>query len=366
MTTQVQFSPPGLSETSDLPATILHMNQRFREVAQAIPRTTVADIATLSTAITRLNATVGYTATALNNTVIGYLALPSSATGINLTALGYQALTANTTGFANSGLGSQSLASNTTGFQNFAGGWRALFANTVGNGNTALGNESLTALIDGYTNTAIGITSMVRAISCYNCTALGVDTLQFITTSASHSFTAIGSNALGFGDGGHSSTAVGWRSNTQGGGGIANTSIGLSSLNANLTGTLNFSGGTQSLYSNLGSYNTACGTNVFLNNVSGDRLVGLGFCAGVYELGSDALYIDNQDRGSTAGDKAGAILYGIFNATPASQRLRINATLGIGGAATSTSPLNITGLPTSAAGLASGDVWNSAGTLKVA
>lgn len=42
------------------------------------------------------------------------------------------------------------------------------------------------------------------------------------------------------------------------------------------------------------------------------------------------------------------------------------ASLGINGAPTATSKLNITGLPTSAAGLAAGDVWNNAGVLTIA
>jgi hypothetical protein len=39
--------------------------------------------------------------------------------------------------------------------------------------------------------------------------------------------------------------------------------------------------------------------------------------------------------------------------------------VGIGAASTSTSPLHISGLPTSAAGLATGDVWNNSGVLTI-
>lgn len=39
--------------------------------------------------------------------------------------------------------------------------------------------------------------------------------------------------------------------------------------------------------------------------------------------------------------------------------------IGIGGSATSTSRVNIQGLPTSSAGLSSGDLWNDAGTIKI-
>jgi hypothetical protein len=53
--------------------------------------------------------------------------------------------------------------------------------------------------------------------------------------------------------------------------------------------------------------------------------VALGYFAGCYEQGSNAFYVDNQNRTNTAGDKAGALMYGVFNATAASQTLTINA-----------------------------------------
>ena len=43
----------------------------------------------------------------------------------------------------------------------------------------------------------------------------------------------------------------------------------------------------------------------------------------------------------------------------------MNDNVGIGGVATATSILNITGLPTSSAGLATGDVWNNSGVLTI-
>lgn len=48
-----------------------------------------------------------------------------------------------------------------------------------------------------------------------------------------------------------------------------------------------------------------------------------------------------------------------------SQRVSLVDAIGINGTATSTSPLNITGIPTSAAGLVSGDVWSNSGVLTI-
>jgi len=62
-----------------------------------------------------------------------------------------------------------------------------------------------------------------------------------------------------------------------------------------------------------------------LSTGSGDRSVAIGAYAGRYETGSNAFYVDNQNRTNTAGDQAGALLYGTFNATPSSQTLKTNS-----------------------------------------
>jgi hypothetical protein len=130
-----------------------------------------------------------------------------------------------------------------------------------------------------------------------------------------------------------------------GGGSIAtNTAIGVSALLNNTTGnsnvmvgyvaavtntqgSSNVAVGRAALFSNVTSNNNvAVGRNCLLSAV-GSGNVGLGYFAGGYEVGSNAFYVDNQDRVNTAGDKAGAILYGVFNATPANQVLTVNAKL---------------------------------------
>jgi hypothetical protein len=80
-----------------------------------------------------------------------------------------------------------------------------------------------------------------------------------------------------------------------------------------------------SAYSN----NTAMGFKAGYN-LTGNSNVMLGYMAGAYEFGSNSFYIDNQDRTNTAGDKAGALMYGIFDANPANQKLTINGSVGIG------------------------------------
>jgi hypothetical protein len=148
----------------------------------------------------------------------------------------------------------------------------------------------------------------------------------------------------------------------RGAGAVAgNTTVGASALASNTTGDSNAAIGFASLFSNIdGNYNTGVGANSGVGNVSGDQNTSVGYFslyanasgnnntvigysagasalgsgnvmfgnrAGLYETGSNSFYVDNQDRTNTAGDKAGALLYGTFNATPASQTLTTNAKL---------------------------------------
>ena len=138
--------------------------------------------------------------------------------------------------------------------------------------------------------------------------------------------------------------------------GSNNTSVGNSSLGFNTTGSGNSAFGTVTLYSTTtggsntavganalrtntsGSSNVAVGVNSFYYNSTGSNNVGLGYNAGAYETGSNAFYVDNQNRTDTAGEKAKALLYGTFNATAANQTLAINAVVSILNTVNSVSP----------------------------
>ncbi len=170
-------------------------------------------------------------------------------------------------------------------------------------------------------------------------TAIGFNTLSVATSSVEN--TAVGYNALA-NNGTNYNTAVGTWSMYANTYGIDNTAIGGYSLRSNTTGSSSAAGGTSALQGNTtGSYNTGFGKSSLrfnstgsnntalgfrsLFNALGSGNVGIGFSAGKYETGSDSFYLDNQDRINTAGDKAGALLYGKFNATAANQTLVINA-----------------------------------------
>ena len=113
------------------------------------------------------------------------------------------------------------------------------------------------------------------------------------------------------------------------GAGTGNTAIGYNTLATNVTGVNSTAVGLGALQASTGSNNTAFGGSC-LSLTTGTNNVAIGNFAGHYETGSNAFYVDNQDRTNTAGDKAGAILYGVMAASAANQTLQVNAKLGVG------------------------------------
>jgi len=78
-----------------------------------------------------------------------------------------------------------------------------------------------------------------------------------------------------------------------------------------------------------GSYIVAIGANAAAG-VSG-RTVAIGYQAGAHETGSNKLFIDTYLRANEAGDRAGAIIYGVMDDDPALQELHFNADVDVNG-----------------------------------
>jgi hypothetical protein len=103
-----------------------------------------------------------------------------------------------------------------------------------------------------------------------------------------------------------------------------------------------------------GYQNSAFGQGALYSNTTGNNNLGLGYYAGLYNTTiSNQLFINTLDQGSYANDVSNSLIYGIFNASPSSQTLSLNA--GI---------INMKYLPTSNPHVA-GELWNSSGTLMV-
>ncbi|CAB4152425.1 hypothetical protein UFOVP1377_13 [uncultured Caudovirales phage] len=142
--------------------------------------------------------------------------------------------------------------------------------------------------------------------------------------------TAVGFEVLQANTTGNSNVGVGYRTLRLNEAGEYNFAGGYDTLKSNRTGVENTAVGALALSGNVsGAYNTAVGLYALGTQISGSRNVALGYYAGNYETGSNAFYVNNQDRTNTAGDKASSLMYGTFNATASSQTLAINAKLAV-------------------------------------
>jgi hypothetical protein len=304
-------------------------------------------------ASTSNNTAVGFQAmranTASNNTGIGFQALSSNTVGVQNTAVGFQSSTAINTGNRNTSLGYIALGGNISGNENTAVGNFAL-GRTTGGGNTAVGHEAEFGSGSAFSNTtAIGYHALFGN-SASNNTAVGYNALQGNTSATGN--TAVGSSALN-NNTGAGNTALGDSAGFERAAGTNNTFVGFEAGRFNPTSaTNNFNAffGSQAGHYSYGSSNTAIGANTLkaayptsnnvalgynaLNVAQGNGNVAIGYNAGSTEMGGDKLYIENSNAGPTA-----ALIYGDFS----TDMLRINGTVGMGGAPTAGNRLDVTG-----------------------
>ena len=179
-----------------------------------------------------------------------------------------------------------------------------------------------------------------------NATYLGQGAGVSITSGGRNTF--LGYNAGTATADGQNNTFVGDSAGQANTSGTSNTYIGWGVASAITTGNYNVFGGYQcgaaltgSSGNNVGlgwqclyvsgayNYNTAIG-NKAGNAAAGSNGVFLGNMAGAYETSGSALYIDGLDRTNNATGKTNSLIYGVMNATPASQTLQ----LGGGGVVT--------------------------------
>ncbi len=244
--------------------------------------------------------------TPIHNLGVGPLTLTGLTSGASNTAFGYGAVQYATTGSFNLGFGDSSLNALTTGSRNIAIGYWALVSQTTGSDNIAIGDSALRGSTDGLENVAIGRNALRSLASANDNVAVG--------------YSAMSTNVVS----GANNTGVGRQAQTSLTGGSNNTSIGALALLVNLNGSENTGIGYGAGQAVAGSNNTMVGSRAgTVTNGSGNVM--LGYYAGHYaSASSNEFYVDNQDRTDTAGDKASALMYGTFSATPASQTLRFN------------------------------------------
>ena len=158
---------------------------------------------------------------------------------------------------------------------------------------------------------------------------LSIGDLALVSNTFGSANTAVGYAALRFNTNTSYNTAVGTGALTNSVGNH-NLGVGQDTLGSNTTGTYNTAVGNEALYSNTtGAFNTVFGHYSLRSNTGGTNNVAIGYSAGRYETGSNAFYIDNQNRTNTAGDKAKALLYGKFATAAVDQELTVNASLKV-------------------------------------
>ena len=110
-----------------------------------------------------------------------------------------------------------------------------------------------------------------------------------------------------------------------------NTAVGNETMFTNSSGEDNTAIGAGSLYSNTtGARNAALGFYSLRNVTTGTNNIGIGYFAGNYSsTASNQFFLNSLDRTNLAGDTTKSLVYGIFNATAASQRFKINGRLEI-------------------------------------
>jgi hypothetical protein len=193
-------------------------------------------------------------------------------------------------------------------------------------GATTANTGAFTTLTSSSGATIQGLTVGRGAGAVATNTAAGATALASNTSGVEN--TSVGNSALRYNTSGAYNTGVGSRAGELTSSGSSNTSLGRAALAFNEFGSSNTAIGESSMFSGFnGSDNTAIGRSTLQANDTGSRNVALGSYAAKYSVGNDNFFVDSRDRTDSAGEQAGALLYGKFNATPASQTLTTNAKL---------------------------------------
>jgi hypothetical protein len=263
----------------------------------------------------------------------GATSIAGTATAGSNTGFGVNALRAITTGAQNTAIGNGAGAVITSGTDNVFMGIGAGGGSTTASGNVYIGRNTASYNPVGAANTFVGYYAGygTPTNSNYYNTFIGSSAGYKVTTGTAN--TSVGVHA------GYETTTAGY-----------NTSIGMYAGRYNQTGTNNVimgyqaaQGVTGNSYTNntiIGAQSlfkvTTGGSNATLGGAAGywittgDYNILLGNRAGMYSTTqSNELFINSIDRTDRAGDIAGSIIYGVQNATAASQTLTLNAAVTI-------------------------------------
>jgi hypothetical protein len=353
---------------------------------------------------------VGLTYQGSYNTSMGVEALLANTSGYYNVAVGYRSLYSNTTGYQNTGSGYFSLNNNTDGFRNVGFGINTLVSNTTGNNNTAIGFRAGGNPTNGNTTGSnnIFIGNDVSGVSATDSnrtfignasttsTWLAGNLLLGSTTDSGERLQVTGDMKI-TGDlliSGTVSSAVNGDYSSN----FSKTYAQVSAIsNTNLYGLVSnvVFDLTNGAYSGSSSYNATAllsqasiagnGSTISTQPIRGvmSGLVG--------KSGSTAMNLSDfryfEAKGPDNGGVSGHVITDVYGMRIAALKgassftitngwgiyqegstdnNHFNGKVLIGTATAGSSPVRISGLPTSSAGLSAGDLWNDAGTIKVA
>jgi len=186
--------------------------------------------------------------------------------------VGQNAGAANTTGYRNIFLGYNSGLVNTIGHRNIFLGYEAGQDNTAGIGNAMIGYQSGFTNIDGNYNSFFGYNAGYKNTEGSNNVFIGTFTGFDHDSGTQNVF--LGDYAGGNDVDGNKNVLVGYRA---------------------------------------GYIGSSCDSSVFI-----------GYQAGYYETGDNKLFIDNVKRTNEADGRIKALIYGVFDAATANQKVTIN------------------------------------------
>lgn len=218
-------------------------------------------------------------------------------------------------------------------------GESALKATDPGEGNIAIGDSALGKMAGNY-HIAIGSGTSKRRVSSDGTVVIGYQAAPIDTAGSGHAI--FGTQAAYSLLGADYITAFGYKNQYLRQSGSLGTSFGpyaqysdTASIGATSAGAYalytaqkpdsSTAVGHKALYSTTtGKQLTALGDGAGYTNATGSGSVFLGHEAGYFETASNKLFIDNQRRGNEATGRDSALIYGVFDASPANQSLRFN------------------------------------------
>lgn len=294
-------------------------------------------------AIARFDGTTGKL---LQNSIVtindlGHFSINSDSTFFGKNAGAVNNTPAPTDGIYNTFVGANSGLVNTSGYAQSFFGYNSGVSNTIGDGNTYLGYATGSLGTSAKWNVAVGVDALFSNILGANNTVVGHHAgVNLVFGAAAGENTIVGAEAGKNGVGGISNSLFGYRSGYN-----LNASGTLNTYSGHLSGFAATSATKGALYGveagqalTTGNNNTFLGYRSGFTATNGNGNVFLGHNSGFYETLGNKLFIDNQDRTNEATARTNALIYGVFDPTPANQTLALNGVVslpqGIKGTAT--------------------------------